>query len=86
MDRNKVEKEAKEILEKFSKALEKVEKDKISSSKNNVDEEILEFYNIGEKAERKENETEKCDFKESLLENAPKKNKDFIIAEKGVWK
>jgi trimethylamine:corrinoid methyltransferase-like protein len=34
-------------------------------------------------------ETEECEkdseFRELVLENAPKKNKDFIIAEKGDW-
>lgn len=79
MDRKKVEEEARKILEKFAKALEKVEKEK-------VDENNIEFCNVREKFEREEKESEKCDFKISLLENAPKKNKDFVLAEKGAWK
>mgnify|MGYP001587398607 FL=1 len=75
MDKDKIKKEAKLILDKFAKALEKVEK------KYDLD------FNVNrEEFERKENTGEKCeDFKNQLLENTPKKDNDFIIAEKGGW-
>jgi len=73
MDRNKVKEEAQVLLEKFSKALEK------------IDEEKIEFYNLRDNFEREEKGVEQCNFKEALLNNAPRKNKDFIIAEKGGW-
>lgn len=77
MDKQQIEKQAKEILEKFARALERVEK------------ESTQDYQIKrEPAEREEKKTTQTSvgFKESMLENAPKKNKDFIIAEKGNWK
>ncbi|MBS3080163.1 Asp-tRNA(Asn) amidotransferase GatCAB subunit C [Candidatus Pacearchaeota archaeon] len=74
MDKKKIEKETKELLEKFSKALEK------------IDEEKIEFYSMRDNFEREEKGSEQCNFKEALLSNAPRKNKDFIIAEKGEWK
>ena len=75
IDKKKIEKEAKEILDKFAKALSKVgEKDR-------------QFFVDREEFEREEGEGKECfDFKEKLLDNAPKKNSDFIIAEKGEWK
>jgi predicted Asp-tRNA(Asn)/Glu-tRNA(Gln) amidotransferase subunit C len=77
IDKKKVEKEAKEILDKFAKALGRVgEKDK-------------QFFVDREEFEREESGGEGvCDesFKERLLDNAPRKNSDFVIAEKGEWK
>jgi|APSaa5957512622_1039677.scaffolds.fasta_scaffold145436_2 predicted Asp-tRNA(Asn)/Glu-tRNA(Gln) amidotransferase subunit C len=75
VDKVKIEKEAKEILDKFAKALEKVKTDD------------LDFHVNREEFERSEGEGEVCEgFKKSLLENAPKKDEDFILAEKGEWK
>lgn len=69
-----VEKQAKGILDKFAKALEKVK------TEDN-------FYVDREEFEREEGKGDKCiDFKEELLKNAPKKDEDFVIAEKGSWK
>ena len=46
-----------------------------------------DFYVNRDEFEREERKGQKCeDFKEELLKNAPKKDKDFIIAEKGSWK
>ena len=73
MDKSEIQKQAKEILDKFAKALEKVK------TKEN-------FYVEREEFEREE-KGKKCEnFKNSLLENSPKKNEDFVIAEKGSWK
>ena len=75
INKGKVEKQAKEILDKFAKALAKVgEKDE-------------QFFVDREEFEREEKSGEcDSDFKEKMLENAPRKNSDFIIAEKGEWK
>jgi len=77
MDKSQIEKDAKRILDKFAKALVKVDEE-TSKVSINVDRE--EF-------ERVEGEGEDGDwFKEDFLNNAPKKDKDFIIAERGSWK
>ncbi len=76
IDKQKIEKQAKEILDKFAKALEEVEG---KSDK--------EFYVDRNEFEREEGEGEECsDFKKQLLKNAPEHDDDFIIAEKGGWK
>lgn len=77
MNQTEIKKQAKEILDKFAKALEKVK------SKEN-------FYVERDDFEREEinnlNKEKSEDFKQYLLENSPKKNNDFVIAEKGEWK
>ncbi len=77
IDESKVKKEAKQILDKFAHALEKVEH-----------EHELDFYVIRDDFERieKKGADSKKDFKQKILENAPNKDNDFIIAEKGSWK
>lgn len=79
VDKTKVEKQAKEILDKFAKALEKVEKEQGKGEESYVDRE--EF-------ERVEGNGENCDsgFKNKFLENAHSHDDDFVIAEKGEWK
>ena len=75
MDENKIKEEAKKILDKFAKTLEK------------VDSENLEIGVNRDQFEREEGG--KCDnkgFKEKILQNAPNKDEDFIIAERGNWK
>ncbi len=78
VDRVRVEREAKEILDKFASALEKVEKE---AGKE-------ESYVNREEFEREEGNGENCDsgFKQRILDNAPHKDDDFVIAEKGAWK
>ena len=73
-EKQKIQKEAREILDKLGKALEKVE-EKVPEK-----EEKSESY-------REEREGEVCDsdFRKRMFKNAPKKNDDFIIAEKGNW-
>ena len=77
IDKFQVEKEARHILDKFAKALEKVESGH-----------DLNFYVERSIFERIEGEGEKSDeeFKQRILENAPNKDENFIIAEKGGWK
>ncbi len=74
MDKEKIEKQAKEILDKFSNALDKVKK---------FDE---NFYVVRKNAEREENGKSNISFKSKLLENAPSKNEDFVVVEKRSWK
>jgi len=75
IDKEQIQKQAKEILDKFASALEKV---KTSEEDSYVDRE--EF-------EREEGNGKQCEgFKKKILENAPEKDKDFILTEKGSWK
>jgi len=71
-----IKKEAKLILDKFSKSLEKVEKE-IKEAK-------------GVQRERQSREETKAysekEFKKLFLKNAPITEDDFVIAEKGAWK
>lgn len=76
MDKSKVEKEAKEVLDNFIGALKKI---KASSEDEN-------FYVLRDEFEREENDKSCVGFKSKLLRNAPRKNDDFVIAEKGAWK
>ena len=93
IDKGKVKQEAKEILDKFAKALEKVEKEKVKKSlgegkkrkKSREEKGKAEYAERGE-FERNEGNGENCNFKEELLKNAPFHDDDFIIAEKGEWK
>ncbi|MEK6830667.1 MAG: hypothetical protein AABX77_01425 [Nanoarchaeota archaeon] len=75
MDQESVKKQAREILDSFAKALEKVKTKDIEN-----------FYVERKEFERTETGGACEDFKSKLLENSPQKNKDFIIAEKGNWK
>lgn len=77
-DREEVKKEAKEILDKFAKALEKVEKES-----KEIKEEASDESGMREEGEGWQPNP---DFKEIMFDNAPKKSKDFILAEKGEWK
>ncbi len=76
MDKDKIKKQAKQILDKFASALAKVDSEKI---KIGVDR---------KRFERQEGEGEKCDsgFKKKFLQNAPEHDDDFILAERGGWK
>lgn len=73
MDSERVKKQAKEILDRFEKVLEKVK------TEGN-------FYVNREGFERVEIKSKCEDFKSELLKNAPQKDSDFVIAEKGKWK
>ena len=78
MEQEKLEeirKEAKRILDKFAKALERVEK-------------IPDSFVERKKDRRQEKEGEKpdSDFQKIFFENAPAVKKDCIQAERGKWK
>lgn len=73
-EKEEIKRQSKKIMDKFSKRLEKV---KLSDKKSF--EQDLEF----ERKEHSKNERE-IDRK-IMFENAPDKNKDFIISEKKKW-
>lgn len=75
-EKEKIKKEAKSIMDNFAKALEKVEKEKA--------EELVRR----KEQTRKEAKPEKpdADFRRIFFDNAPQKEGDDIIAEKGKWK
>lgn len=82
-EKEEIKNQAADIIDSFSKKLESVE---------NLPEESVvereEFYREEECKEVSEEEKEKPgnkEFKKKLLENAPKKNKDFILSEKKKW-
>ncbi|GAI12173.1 unnamed protein product [marine sediment metagenome] len=78
INKEKIKKEAKQILDKFASALKKVEK-----------EHDIEIGVERDEFERKESDEKKYkdkDFKKKFLENAPEHDDDFIITEKGNWK
>ncbi len=72
-----IKNKAKQIIDNFSKALEK---EKIKSLNENI-------TTINDRRKEKINNTKKVDFKfrEILFQNAPQKNNEFIIAEKKHW-
>jgi len=74
INKKKIEIEAKEILDKFSKELEKI--------KDLKEESVI----LREKSLRPEGNGE-CeeDLKEKIFKNAKNKNKDFIIAKEKSW-
>jgi Asp-tRNA(Asn)/Glu-tRNA(Gln) amidotransferase C subunit len=72
-DREDVKKQVDSILDSFSK--------KLSSLKEKVDENFIEREDF----ERAEGGKAEELSREIMFENAPDKNKDFIIGEKGKW-
>jgi Asp-tRNA(Asn)/Glu-tRNA(Gln) amidotransferase C subunit len=73
-EKQEIKDQAKKIMDSFSK--------KLSQIKENIAEPLIEREN----GERNEGETpqNKID-RDIIFQNAPTKNKDFIIAEKGGW-
>ena len=72
-EKERIKKQAKNIMDSFSKKLSKIG-------------ELKESFIERDECERPE--TEKTDLeldKEAIFKNAPKKNKDFIIAERKTW-
>jgi Asp-tRNA(Asn)/Glu-tRNA(Gln) amidotransferase C subunit len=74
-EKEEIKKQAKKIMDKFSNKLSK------------VDEKLSEPFIDRKEFEREEGEGKESnfDFRERMLANAPRKNKDFIIAEKKKW-
>jgi len=74
-EKQEIKKQSKEIMDCFSKKLSKIDKKIKKISIGNI---------FGE---REESEGEGCDneFRKIMFENAPHKNKDFILGEKKEW-
>ena len=74
-EKEKIRKEAKAIMDNFSKKLSK------------VDGKISESFIERDVSERQDGNGSECDedFRRRVLENAPNKNSDFIIGEKKSW-
>ncbi len=74
-EKESIKKQAKEIMDKFSEKLGRIEK-KTGDS-------FVERENF----EREEGAGESCDgdFRKRMFENAPNKNEDFILGEKKSW-
>jgi Asp-tRNA(Asn)/Glu-tRNA(Gln) amidotransferase C subunit len=74
-EKEKIRKQAKEILDNFSKQLSRIDSEVKDSFSEREENERLEGKGNSEPIDR-----------EIMFENAPNKNRDFIIAEKGSWK
>ena len=77
MDKEQIQKQAKQLLDKFALALEEVDKQSIEESYVDRD----EFERVEGKGREYDSK-----FKQKLLQNAPQHDDDFIIVEKGSWK
>jgi len=93
IDKAKIEREAKEILDKFASSLSKIEKGHDVGSY--VDREEFERVEMTASSLSFDNEKSRFaaeadntrnDFKKRMLKNAPNHDDDFIIAEIGGWK
>ncbi|MEX0920746.1 MAG: hypothetical protein WDZ62_00580 [Candidatus Pacearchaeota archaeon] len=72
-EKEEIKEDAKNIIDSFSQKLNRV--------KGNLDKAYFER----DEFERKEEGKLKDFSREVMFDNAPKKNKDFIIGEKGKW-
>ena len=74
-EREEIKRQAKGIMDKFS--------EKISKVKSKIPEPLIEREEFErEEGEGKESNSE---FRQRMFENAPRKNKDFILTEKKKW-
>ena len=82
---SQIKKQAKQILDKFAKALAKV--DRMETKVSLTSHPSLKGVDR-EEFERKESDGKECEkgFKKRFLKNAPEHDDDFIIAERGKWK
>ncbi|HTY44093.1 MAG TPA: hypothetical protein VMC80_02525 [Patescibacteria group bacterium] len=75
-EKEEIRNQAKRIMEDFSKQLSKIDK--------KIEEPVIERKEF-ERQEGKVKQDESFS-RETMFKNAPNKNKDFIVAEKGEWK
>jgi hypothetical protein len=78
INKDLIEKQAKEILDKFASALEKVEKEKGEIDSNVSRDSFERDEGLGKTSDE--------GFKKRILDNSPNHDDDFIIAETGGWK
>jgi len=77
-EKEEIKKQALDIINSFSKKLESIE--------NLPEESVVEREECYREEECKEVDNKnKKEFKKKLLDNAPKKNKDFVLSEKKKW-
>jgi len=74
MDEEKIRREAKAILDKFAKELERVE---LKEKKERKEVGGVRVEGAGGEGDK--------DFRKRMFENAPSKEGDFIVAEKKKW-
>ena len=74
-EKEEIKKQAKEIMDKFS--------EKLSNVSEKPPDSVIDRKEF-EREEKDGKETD-SDFRERMFANAPRKNKDFIIAEKKKW-
>jgi hypothetical protein len=77
-EKKQIEKETKKIINSFSKKLEKI-KDLPEQGEIEREECSRKEY------ETKKENCKKLELKKRILENAPNKNKDFILAKEKKW-
>ncbi len=72
-EKEEIKKQAKKIMDDFSKKISKVDKK-------------LKDIAIEREQDEREEGKENCEIdRKTMFSNAPSKNKDFIIVEKGRW-
>ena len=74
-EKEDIKKEAKGIMDNFSKKLGKV--------KEKIPEPLIERKDF-EREEKEGKDSDEC-FRKRFFENAPRKNKDFILTERKKW-
>lgn len=74
-EKEDIRRQAKNIMDKFS--------EKISIIDKKISEPLIERENF--EREEKGGKESDSDFRKRMFENAPEKNKDFIIAERKKW-
>jgi len=72
-DQEQIKKQAKQIIDNFVSALEKIE----------VEEEVVERQE--DRRQEKEPVESDSDFRKIMLENSPETKNECIVAEKGKW-
>jgi len=75
MDREQIRKEAKAIMDKFQKALDKAGIGEVDDELNRES-----FDRVA-----KDEDFDSLDFKKRMLKNAPKHDDDCVVGEKGEW-
>jgi hypothetical protein len=83
-ERNEIRSEARKLMDSFSRKLVTVNNKRVVDSKKQTEFERAE--KASSVADHQKRKDDNGDFsREIMFENAPRKNKDFIIAEKKGW-
>ena len=87
-EKEDIKKQAKDIMDKFSEKLskvkEKIPEPLIERKEFEREEQIGDSQSFVKNIEQDEDGKE-SDFRKRMFENAPEKNKDFIVEEKKGW-